>query len=95
MGKPSTKGGFYKEVIIRPSVHSQGENLRKTAELMAEASKLQNKGEMITMLMEELKPKIEIILKKVFVKFCQGHNLAEDKTEEEWTHFRKILRRHL
>lgn len=95
MGKPSTKGGFVKTgVKIRP-IHSEGEKLRERTEAIVEASMQQTKGDMTMLLVEELKPKIEQIVKKVFFKFCLGHSLPDDKIEEEWTNFRKILRRHL
>lgn len=95
MGKPSTKGGFAKSVKIYNTVHNAGEQARKTAELMAEASKLEKRGEMLEMLLEELRPKVEVIIKKVFIKFCEGHKLDQSKIDDEWTHFRKILRRFL
>jgi len=78
------------------SVHSQGENTRKADEAYRELQKeAGSRSELEQMLIYELKPKIETIIRKVFVKFCEGHKLDEWKVQEEWEHFRKILRRHL
>lgn len=94
MGKPTTKG-FKKEVKIS-SVHNQGENTRKADEALREIQlEARDRPELEHMLVYELKPRIETIIRKVFVKFCQGHKLEEYKIEEEWKNFRKILRRHL
>ena len=85
-----------RQVKINPAVHNQGENNRKSDEILRELSVVaQDKNELDHMLIYELKPRIETIIKKVFIKFCQGHKLDEWKIEEEWAHFRKILRRHL
>lgn len=85
-----------KKNVIISSVHSEGEKKRQAVEMLAEVSKENNKGEMLNALIYELKPKIEQIIKRVFVKFCNGHGLVEEtKVEEEWKYFRKILRKHL
>ncbi len=72
-------------------VHSADENLRHLTEILIEASKQNNKRDMVGILLEELQPIIEIKVRKAFELYAKTRQL--DVNHWEW--FRPILRRFL
>jgi hypothetical protein len=80
-----------RQVRIHNRIHSKEERLREFTEFLIEVSKQNRRTDMIFMLMEELRPKIEEKVRLAFKRY----KLANLEESLDWEGFVKFLRRHL